>query len=593
MRVVEIPNDESLRRAAEVVGRALPITPIKAAPDLGAGVVLKLESFQPTGSFKVRGGLAAVAAAERRHPGAPLVAASAGNHGLGVAYAADRLGAKATVVVAETASEAKVQALGRYGSRLLRHGSSYDEAEAFALELAAEQGGRFISPYNDADVIAGQATVGTELLSQVPDVGTVVVPVGGGGLLSGIGLATARAPVRIVGVEPERSTAMGAAFAAGSVVPISVGDTMADGLAGNIEEGSVTVELVRRAAFRVRVGQRGRDRARHGVPGPRARRGGRRFGSRGCGRAALWSPRRRREPDGGPHHRSQRHPECAGIRAGWMTFPCPRVVLDEVTISYESAGEGEPVVLIAGCGAPALAWSVGIAPAIEAAGYQVITFDNRGVAPSSSPPAPYAIGQMVDDTLGLLDHLGLDGPVRIAGHSMGGWIAETIAVEHPGRVRGAALMGSANPPTAWERAITTVERDLARLDFDLPRLFYACETLRYLPNQQLQDDAVVETWLSLIGDLEPWANPGRLGQYEACLAWSTDPARGRAWPTVSVPCLVLAFEHDVDSPPARAREAAAAIPGARYAEIPDASHLGPMTHVDAVSAVLVDFFDGL
>jgi thioesterase CepJ len=263
----------------------------------------------------------------------------------------------------------------------------------------------------------------------------------------------------------------------------------------------------------------------------------------------------------------------------------------DVTLSYEQFGPpgADPVLLIAGCGQPALAWNVGVAPALVAAGYRVITFENRGVAPSSSPPAPYSIDQMVGDTLALLDHLGLD-EARIAGHSMGGWIAETIAARHPERVRAVALLGSCNTPTAWEKAITTVERDLARLDLDLPPLFYATETLRYLPNKDLQDNALVETWLALAGNPDPWPNPGRLGQYEACLAWSTNPAHGEGWSSIRVPCLVMAYEHDIDSPPEYARAAAERIPGARYVEIPDCSHLAPFTHAGAVGDVLVDFF---
>src|SRR5450755_3183282 len=251
----------------------------------------------------------------------------------------------------------------------------------------------------------------------------------------------------------------------------------------------------------------------------------------------------------------------------------PEVELADVTIAYEVTGVGEPVVLVCGCTQPAIAWHFGLLPALTAAGYQVITFDNRGIAPSSSPPAPYSVAQMVGDAIGLFDHLELDR-VLVAGHSMGGWIAETLAAAHPERVRAAALMGSCNVATAWEKAITTVERDLARLDVDLPNLFYACETLRYLPNAELQDDAVVDGWLELIRDQPPTPNPGRLGQFEACLAWSLDLERTRVWPDITVPCLVLGFEHDVDSPPQRAREAAALIPGARYEEIPDASHLG-------------------
>ena len=270
----------------------------------------------------------------------------------------------------------------------------------------------------------------------------------------------------------------------------------------------------------------------------------------------------------------------------------PELTLDDVTLSFDLAGDGEPVVLVAGCGQPAVAWQLSLVPMLTAAGFSVLTFDNRGVPPSSSPPAPYSIDDLVDDTLGLLDHLGLE-TVRIAGHSMGGWVAETMAVRHPGRVRGAALMGSCNVATSWEKAITTVERDLARLDLPMPPLYFATETLRYLPNRELQDDAVVDAWLELLDGQPVWPNPGRLGQYEACLAWSNDLERTRAWPAIAVPCLVMAFEHDVDSPPARARQAAGSIPGARFVEIADASHLGIVTHGRQVGAALIDFFTDL
>jgi pimeloyl-ACP methyl ester carboxylesterase len=271
----------------------------------------------------------------------------------------------------------------------------------------------------------------------------------------------------------------------------------------------------------------------------------------------------------------------------------PTVELDDVTIAYDvydpSAPNAEPetIVLVCGCGGPAAGW-FGIVPRLTAAGYRVVTFDNRGMAPSSSPPAPYAVADLVADTVGLCDHLHVQ-TATFVGHSMGGWVAETIAIRHPDRVHAAAFLGSCNAATAWEKAITTVERDLARLGYELPPLFFATETLRYLPNSELQQDAIVDGWLELIGDMPAWPNPGRLGQYEACLAWSLDPARTQAWPSMGVPCLVLAFEHDIDSPPVRARAAAESIPGARYSEIPGASHLAPFTHPDKVAEALVDF----
>ena len=267
----------------------------------------------------------------------------------------------------------------------------------------------------------------------------------------------------------------------------------------------------------------------------------------------------------------------------------PEVRVGEVTLDYEVRGEGDPVLLIAGCGQPAAAWHLSLVPALVAAGYQVATFDNRGLAPSWSPDAPYSVEGMTIDALSVLDHLGWRDPVRVAGHSLGGWIAETLVLDHPERVRAAALMGSANKPTAWEIAITTVERDLARSDFDLPPLFFATQTLRYLPIADIQNDEVVSTWLTFIGDLPVWPNPGRLGQYEAALAWSTDPARTTRWPEISVPCLVLAFEHDVDSPPEKARQAASIIPGCEFREIAGAGHIGIVTHAGQVAEHLISF----
>lgn len=264
-----------------------------------------------------------------------------------------------------------------------------------------------------------------------------------------------------------------------------------------------------------------------------------------------------------------------------------------MTIAYDVFGPatGEPVVLVCGLSQPALGWHFAMMPALTEAGYQVVTFDNRGVAPSSAPPAPYTVDEMVDDTIGLLDHLGLEA-VHIVGYSMGGWIAETLAFRSPERVRSAVFIGSCNVGTSWEKAITTVERDLARLDNELPKWFNAVETMRYLPNHELQQDEVVDQWLALIGDMEPWTNPGRLGQYEAALAWSLDVQRTRRWPELSRPCLVLSFEHDVDSPPARARQAADTIPGAQFVELAGASHLGVFTHSAEVSEAVVRFLAG-
>jgi threonine dehydratase len=224
MRTVTAPTRADIHAALERIRPYLPPTPLVES----AGFALKLETFQPTGSFKVRGALAALTRVDE-----PVITASAGNHGLGVAWAATQLGLDATIVVAETASPAKIDAIRRFPVTLVLHGADYDAAEMYALRLD----GRYVSPYNDRDVIAGQGTVGLEL----PDADTIVVPIGGGGLAAGIGLAT---DARIIGVVPDASPAMQAAVR--GVPEVEVRPTIADGLAGNIEPGSVTIDLCAR-----------------------------------------------------------------------------------------------------------------------------------------------------------------------------------------------------------------------------------------------------------------------------------------------------------------------------------------------------------
>jgi threonine dehydratase len=242
-RAVAPPTPAALDAAAAVIAARLAPTPLVPAPALAPDAHLKLETLQPTGSFKVRGALAALAGAG---PGARVVTASAGNHGLGVAWAAAALGVEAVVVVPETASPAKLAALASLPIEVVRHGRGYDEAEAHALALAA-QGARYVSPYNDTDVIAGQASLGRELDAQLAGAPVrVVCALGGGGLGSGLGLwAAGRREATVVGVEAERSPAFTAALAAGAIAPIEPGETLADGLGGNLEPGSATFPLVR------------------------------------------------------------------------------------------------------------------------------------------------------------------------------------------------------------------------------------------------------------------------------------------------------------------------------------------------------------
>jgi threonine dehydratase len=252
VRPVEEPGPDAVPAAGVIVARHLSVTPVMASPRLGPDVWLKLETFQPTGSFKVRGALVAVAGALAEDHRRVIVTASAGNHGLGVAFAAHALGARAIVVIPENASEAKRVALGCFDVDIVRHGSTYDQAETHALAMAADVGARFVSAYNDPDVIAGQGTIALELFDQVPELATIVAPIGGGGLVAGLALAVAHRPGVVVhGVEADASPAVSASVAAGRVVSVPIGATLADGLAGNIEPGSVTIPLIARGVERV------------------------------------------------------------------------------------------------------------------------------------------------------------------------------------------------------------------------------------------------------------------------------------------------------------------------------------------------------
>ncbi|WP_248961073.1 threonine ammonia-lyase [Sphaerisporangium perillae] len=252
MRTVLPPEPSDLDRAWREIRERLIPTPV-VATDLAPGALLKLESFQPTGSFKVRGALSALTAVCGDEP---VVTASAGNHGLGIAYASQVTGHPATVVVSRNASPAKVAALRRFPVELVQHGESFDEAERHALDLA-EQGMRFVSAYNDPHVIAGQATVGYELDVQAEGPLTVVCPVGGGGLAAGLALWGARrGDVRLVAVESHASRAVSASVAAGKVVRTQVGATIADGMSGNIEPGCVTPAILARRVHLTAVSER-------------------------------------------------------------------------------------------------------------------------------------------------------------------------------------------------------------------------------------------------------------------------------------------------------------------------------------------------
>src|SRR5262245_30453634 len=233
---------EDVFRARRLVSRHLAATPLRRAFCLRPRPAwLKLECWQPTGSFKVRGAtnfMASLSAEQRR---AGVVAASAGNHALGVAFAAGILGGnlEATLFVPRTAPRAKVEKLRSFPVTVREDGQTYDDAHALAMAHARETGATYVRAFEDVRTAAGQGTVALEILEEMPDVGTIVVPVGGGGLISGMAAAVKdRAKgVRIVAVQPEASPSLRESISQGhALLEYPAGPTLADGLAGGIGE---------------------------------------------------------------------------------------------------------------------------------------------------------------------------------------------------------------------------------------------------------------------------------------------------------------------------------------------------------------------
>ena len=204
----------------------------------GHDVYLKLECWQRTRSFKMRGAYNAIAALSADQRAHGLVTASAGNHGQAVALAAREVGARATIFVPETAPATKKSRIRSFGATLNDDSPHYDDAEVAARAYAERAGATFVHAFSDRAVVAGQGTVGLEILEDMPDVRDVIVPVGGGGLIAGIGIAikAASQDVRVIGVQSDATASMYAAFRAGRVEELPIGPTLADGLAGCVDE---------------------------------------------------------------------------------------------------------------------------------------------------------------------------------------------------------------------------------------------------------------------------------------------------------------------------------------------------------------------
>jgi threonine dehydratase len=242
-----LPSATEIREAAGRLRGIAVRTPLRRSDALsalaGGDVYLKLESEQLTGSFKLRGAFNALSMLSPDQRARGVAAASAGNHGLGVAEAAQRLGVTATIFVPANAPAVKKEGIARRGARVIDEVADYDDALVQARAFAKETGAVLVHPCLGVPLLAGQGTVGSEILEELPGMQTMLVCVGGGGLLGGVGaFMLSEAPhVRVVGVQSERTDAMSRALEAGHVVEIENLPTLADGLAGQIDDDALAI----------------------------------------------------------------------------------------------------------------------------------------------------------------------------------------------------------------------------------------------------------------------------------------------------------------------------------------------------------------
>ena len=243
--------EEQVSLASDRIRGYVRETPLELSPFLsevsGARVHCKLENWQHTGSFKVRGALNKLLSLSREEREHGVVAASTGNHGAAVAHAMDVLSIGGEIFVTEHANPAKVATIERLGARIVRRGNDCLETEAHARRHAAERGMVYVSPYNDPAVIAGQGTIGEELVRQHDWIDEIFIALGGGGLISGVaGYLKSQLPeVHVVGCSPANSCVMIDSLRAGRILDLPSQPTLSDGTAGGVEDGSITFELCR------------------------------------------------------------------------------------------------------------------------------------------------------------------------------------------------------------------------------------------------------------------------------------------------------------------------------------------------------------
>lgn len=264
----------------------------------------------------------------------------------------------------------------------------------------------------------------------------------------------------------------------------------------------------------------------------------------------------------------------------------PYVSTNGIRLSYERTGRGERVLMIMGQAAGGNVWSMYQVPALTSAGYEVITFDNRGVPPSDVPSGDYSLADLVADTQGLMEALDI-GPCGLVGTSLGALVAAELAVGRPDLVRCCVLMASRARSDAARRAVSAGEKALTAAGIQLPAAYEAMVgVLQMFSAASLNDDAAISAWLDIY-EMSAGRRAAASGQEAIDLTFD----RRQALRAVPVPCRVIAFSDDLMCPPHLCAEMAEAIPDCDYVEIGSCGHLGYLERPEEVNSAIIEFLD--
>ncbi|MDC0766873.1 alpha/beta fold hydrolase [Streptomyces sp. HD] len=264
----------------------------------------------------------------------------------------------------------------------------------------------------------------------------------------------------------------------------------------------------------------------------------------------------------------------------------PSARINGIRLHYEDTGHGDPVVLVMGQGAAGRAWHLHQVPELVDAGYRVVTFDNRGIPPTDECPDGFTVDDLVADTAGLAEHLGL-APCRFVGVSLGAYVVQELMLARPRLVRQGGLIATRGRTDALRAAMAEAERALHDSGLQLPPAYTAwIRALQNLSPATLDDERQVQDWLELFEFSPQPQGPGVRAQLDL----EVPDGRLEAYRAIDVPCLVVGFADDVILPPHLSREVADAIPGAVHREIKGCGHYGHLERPDELNRVLLEFF---